>query len=99
MLVLLDDQTKSDLSCLPSSEENISVNAHFRLFLWEIHKLIWVEMIEGVLNSSRQVQDILQMLHVFMLTFMKELKNSTEWWTHKINLVGISYCEVLILRN
>lgn len=40
MLVLLDDQTRSDLSCLSASEENISVNAHFRLFPWKIHKLI-----------------------------------------------------------
>lgn len=79
ILVLLDDQTRSDLSCLSASEESISVNAHFRLFPWKIHKLIWVEMIERVLNFSRQDQDILQMLRVFTLTFMKELENSTEW--------------------
>lgn len=40
VLVLLHDQTRSDLSCLPASEENISVNAHFRIFQWKIHELI-----------------------------------------------------------
>lgn len=35
MTALWDDQTRSDLSCFPASEENISVNAYFKAFSME----------------------------------------------------------------